>query len=142
MERRRAGRTGGALTRVRARIADAAARPGATRASITLIAVTKTYPAADVATLGRLGVADVGESRDQEARAKVDEVDRLLRGPPAPPVLRWHFVGRLQSTQGPRGGRATPHAVHSVDRTELVDGAGRRGGRASDRRRRWRCSSR
>ena len=108
-----------ALASVRARIADAAAAAGRDPREITLIAVTKTYPAADVVTLGRLGVTDVGESRDQEARAKVAEVDRLLAGQPDHPTLRWHFVGRVQSRKA-RSVAGYAAAVHSVDRAELV----------------------
>ena len=101
------------------------ARPaGATRASVTLVAVTKTYPVADVATLARLGVLDIGESRDQEARAKVAEL-RAARPEPRR-ELRWHFVGQLQSRKCRSVASATPRAVHSVDRPELVARARRR----------------
>ena len=109
-----------ALAGVRARIADAATAAARDPREITLIAVTKTYPAADVVTLARLGVTEVGESRDQEARAKVTEVDRILSGQPDPPELHWHFVGRLQSRKA-RGVAGYAAAVHSVDRADLVD---------------------
>jgi pyridoxal phosphate enzyme (YggS family) len=116
-----------ALARVRSRLTDAAAAAGRDPREIILIAVTKTYPAADVRTLADLGVSDVGESRDQEARAKVAEVQALWAGrdsaEPAGaadrPVLRWHFVGRLQSRKA-RSVAGYAAAVHSVDRPELV----------------------
>ena len=60
-----------------------------------LVAVTKTFPAADVRLLAELGVTDVGENRDQEAAAKHAECADL--------PLRWHFVGRLQTQQVPVG---------------------------------------
>jgi PLP dependent protein len=82
--------------------------------------VTKTYPAADVAMLAELGVGDVGESRDQEARVKVGEVRRLLAADGDRPGPRWHFVGRLQSRKA-RSVTAYAAAVHSVDRLELVE---------------------
>ena len=66
-----------------------------------------------------LGVLDIGESRDQEAVAKVAEVTSLLGGGAA--SLRWHFVGRLQSRKC-RSVASYAHAVHSVDRRALVDG--------------------
>ncbi|MDP9092084.1 MAG: YggS family pyridoxal phosphate-dependent enzyme [Actinomycetota bacterium] len=89
--------------------------------SITLIAVTKTYPASDAATLVGLGLLDLGESRDQEAVAKAAELASLLRRSVEVPVPRWHFVGRLQSRKA-RSVARYAHSVHSVDRTELIEG--------------------
>jgi pyridoxal phosphate enzyme (YggS family) len=110
----------GSLGAVRSRIADACEAAGRDQRAITMIAVTKTYPARDVATLARLGVLDIGESRDQEATAKVAETAELLAGLPdvAGPV-RWHFVGRLQRRKA-RSVAAYAHTVHSLDRAELV----------------------
>ena len=62
------------LARVHSRIADACAAAGRDRADVTMIAVTKTYPASDVVTLVGLGVTDVGENRDQEAATKAAQV--------------------------------------------------------------------
>lgn len=113
----------GALGAVRARIVDACAAAGRESRSVTLIAVTKTYPGADVAILAALGIADIGESRDQEAAAKVAELEELRRNGSleehiAP--LRWHFVGRVQSRKA-RSVASYASAVHSVDRPELVE---------------------
>jgi PLP dependent protein len=94
---------------VRSRIATAAEAAGRPAGEITLIAVTKTFPASDAALLVELGVADLGESRDQEARVKTAEV----------PAARWHFVGRLQRNKCRSVARYAA-AVHSVDRLELV----------------------
>jgi hypothetical protein len=105
-----------ALGAVRARIADACAAVGRDQQTVTLIAVTKTYPASDVVTLVRLGIVDVGESRDQEARAKIAE----LAGPTFPPLeLRWHLVGRVQTNKA-RSMASYAHSVHSVDRPKLA----------------------
>ncbi|HEY2271897.1 MAG TPA: YggS family pyridoxal phosphate-dependent enzyme [Jatrophihabitantaceae bacterium] len=109
----------GALGAVRSRISDACAAAGRDVRTVTLIAVTKTYPATDVATLARLGLLDVGESRDQEAAAKVDETAQLLAQLPDTSAPRWHFVGQLQRRKS-RSVAGYAHAVHSVDRTELV----------------------
>lgn len=106
-----------ALGSVRARIADACAAADRDPNTVTLVAVTKTYPASDVVTLVQLGVHHIGESRDQEASAKVRDVQALLGDTPAP---AWHFVGRLQSRKC-RSVAAYASAVHSVDRSELVD---------------------
>ncbi|MFN2518694.1 MAG: YggS family pyridoxal phosphate-dependent enzyme [Jatrophihabitantaceae bacterium] len=111
------------LGAVRARIATACVAAGRDPHSVTLIAVAKTHSGADVATLAALGVLDIGESRDQEASAKVAEVARLRReavSSERQPDLRWHFVGRLQSRKS-RSVAAYAHAVHSVDRVGLVE---------------------
>jgi PLP dependent protein len=105
-----------AVGAVRARIAAACEAAGRDARDITLIAVTKTFPAADIATLAGLGVLDIGENKDQEARAKIKE----LSGPPFEPVaIRWHMVGRLQSNKA-RSVASYAHAVHTVDRPKLV----------------------
>lgn len=107
-----------ALGGLRARVVDAATDVGRDPRSITLIAVTKTFPASDVAILAELGVTDVAENRDQEARAKAVEVTSLTAAAGlAPP--RWHFVGQLQ-TNKVRSVARYAHAVHSVDRPQLV----------------------
>lgn len=104
------------LGAVRARIADACAAAGRDPQTVTLIAVTKTCPASDVATLARLGVLDVGESKDQEARAKIAELADFAW----PPIgVRWHLVGRLQTNKA-RSVVSYAHAVHSVDRRKLA----------------------
>jgi pyridoxal phosphate enzyme (YggS family) len=106
----------GSLGAVRSRIADACEAAGRDQRSVTMIAVTKTYPASDIATLARLGVVDIGESKDQEARAKLSE----LADPPLGPIeLRWHLVGRLQTNKA-RSVVSYAHAVHSVDRPKLA----------------------
>lgn len=105
-----------ALGAVRARIADACSAVGRDARGITLIAVTKTFPASDVATLAALGVLDIGENKDQEARAKIKE---LAAPQYAALAFRWHMVGRLQSNKA-RSVASYAHAVHTVDRAKLV----------------------
>jgi pyridoxal phosphate enzyme (YggS family) len=114
------------LADIRDRIAVAAAAAGRPAGEITLIAVSKTWPAADVVALHGLGVTDFAENREQEARPKVADVtDQAARagwpgrvaGPPVPP--RWHFVGQLQRNKVPAVARWA-HWVHSVDRAPLV----------------------
>lgn len=103
------------LASVEERIAGACAEAGRDRSEITLIVVTKTYPASDVELLAELGVEDVGENRHPEAGDKVELVE-------AP--LRWHFLGGLQTN---KAGAIARYAdtVHSVDRVKLVNALSR-----------------
>jgi PLP dependent protein len=114
------------LAEVRERIATACAAAGREASEVALIAVTKTFPAADVRRLVALGVTDVAENRDQEARGKAAE----LAGEQG---LRWHFVGRLQRNKVNHV-VAYADVVHSVDRAELADAlaASARRGRTGD----------
>jgi pyridoxal phosphate enzyme (YggS family) len=104
------------LAAVEARIAAGCLAAGRARSEVTLIVVTKTYPADDVRRLAGLGVREVGESRDQEAAPKAAESADL--------DLAWHFIGRLQSNKA-RSVAQYAHAVHSVDRSSLVAPLGR-----------------
>ena len=72
VERRRAEIAAG-LARVEDRITAACAAAGRARAEVTLVAVTKTFPASDVARLAALGLRDVGENRAADAAAKVEQ---------------------------------------------------------------------
>jgi pyridoxal phosphate enzyme (YggS family) len=101
------------LARVRARIADACADAGRDRAEVTMIAVTKTYPAGDVLALAGLGVTDMGENRDQEAAGKAAEVAAAGVRP------RWHFIGQLQRNKA-RSVVRYADVVHSVDSVRLA----------------------
>ncbi|TDC55141.1 YggS family pyridoxal phosphate-dependent enzyme [Actinomadura sp. KC345] len=96
---------------VRDRIAAACAAADRDEAEITLIAVTKTFPASDVRLLAGLGLTDVGENRDQEARPKAADCADL--------PLTWHFVGSLQTNKA-RAVAGYADVVHSVDRSRLV----------------------
>ncbi|MEP7055728.1 MAG: YggS family pyridoxal phosphate-dependent enzyme [Actinomycetota bacterium] len=101
------------LAGVRRRIAAAAQSAGRDPADITLVAVSKTWPAADVLGLHSLGVVDFGESYDQEAKAKADALQTMGLD------VRWHFVGRLQRNKCASIARYAD-LVHAVDRAEVV----------------------
>lgn len=118
----RAAEIAAGLRWVRTRI-DAACTAAGRTDRPSLVAVTKTHPAEDVVELVRHGVAEVGENRDQEARPKAAEVERLCAevGLVAP---AWHFIGQLQSNKAKHAVRYAA-AVHSVDRSSLVDALGR-----------------
>lgn len=109
-----------ALGSIRSRIAAACAEAGRDPQAVTLVAVSKTRPATDVAALARLGVLDFGESKDQEARAKIADLET---GPEPLSGLRWHLVGQLQTNKA-RSVASYSHAVHSVDRMKLVGALG------------------
>jgi pyridoxal phosphate enzyme (YggS family) len=113
----RATELAGRLAAIRARIAAACAAAGRDPAELTLIAVTKTYPASDVIALAGLGVTDVGENRDQEAAAKAAAVSA------AGAEVRWHFVGQLQTNKA-RSVAGYADFVHSVDRVRLARALG------------------
>ncbi|MGC4864286.1 YggS family pyridoxal phosphate-dependent enzyme [Micromonospora sp. DT53] len=101
------------LAQVRSRIDDACAQAGRDRADVTMIAVTKTYPASDVVSLAGLGVTDMGENRDQEAAGKAAEVAAAGVRP------RWHFIGQLQRNKA-RSVVRYADVVHSVDSVRLA----------------------
>ncbi|MFJ5830291.1 YggS family pyridoxal phosphate-dependent enzyme [Streptomyces sp. NPDC093089] len=99
------------LARVEARIAAACAAAGRAREEVTLVVVTKTYPASDVRILHGLGVRNVAENRDQDAAPKAAACADL--------DLTWHFVGQLQ-TNKVRSVVGYADVVQSVDRLKLV----------------------
>jgi pyridoxal phosphate enzyme (YggS family) len=78
------------LERVREQITQAAAKTGRSANDIELVAITKTHPAEKVREAIEAGHTLFGESRVQEARAKISEL---------PSNLRWHFVGHLQKNK-------------------------------------------
>jgi pyridoxal phosphate enzyme (YggS family) len=99
------------LARVEERIASACAAAGRKREEVTLIVVTKTYPASDVRLLHGLGVRHVAENKDQEAAPKAAACSDLS--------LTWHFVGQLQTNKA-RSVAGYADIVQSVDRPKLV----------------------
>ncbi|GAA1012622.1 YggS family pyridoxal phosphate enzyme [Acrocarpospora pleiomorpha] len=110
-----------ALADVERRILDACRATGRAREELTLIAVTKTYPAADLRLLAELGVRDVGENRDQEAAVKAAECADL--------PLTWHFIGQVQTNKA-RSIVSYADLIHGVDRSRLVAALSREAVRA------------
>jgi PLP dependent protein len=78
------------LSRVREQIVRAAEKAGRAPDEIELVAITKTHSAEKVREAIEAGHTLFGESRVQEARAKIPEL---------PSNLRWHFVGHLQKNK-------------------------------------------
>ena len=129
------------LAALRARIVAACVAAGRDPGEVTLVAVTKFFPAEDVLRLIDLGLLDFGENRDQEASAKAAQVadDLRLREAQIPAsgelIMRleptWHFIGQLQ-TNKVRSVVSYADVIHSVDRLKLVaalDEAAARAGR-------------
>ena len=94
------------LERVRERVARAAARAGRRPDEITLIAVSKTFPADAIRAAYEAGLRHFGENRVQEFEAKQPALADL--------AATWHFIGRLQSNKARR-------AAHLFGRVDSLD---------------------
>src|SRR6267154_3276166 len=98
------------LERVREQIAQAAAKAGRDVKDVELVAITKTHPAEKVREAVEAGQTLFGESRVQEARAKIPELSSNIR---------WHFVGHLQKNKI-RHALPLFEMIHSVDSLALA----------------------
>jgi PLP dependent protein len=98
-----------AHARVLERIADACARVGRDPGTVTLVAVSKTVPAARLRHAVDAGIGLFGENRVQEALAKIPEV----------PGAGWHLIGPLQSNKARRALEAFA-MIQTVDSVELA----------------------
>src|SRR5205814_6322380 len=98
------------LERVRERIMQAAVKVGRSTSDIKLVAITKTQPDEKVREALGTGQTLFGESRVQEARAKIPEL---------PSNLRWHFVGHLQKNKI-RHALPLFELFHSIDSLALA----------------------
>ena len=102
------------LAQVRARIAAAAMRAGRAPADVTLVAVSKTHPAAAVQAAIAAGQRVFGENRVQEAAGKFP----ALRT--ATPAVRLHIIGGLQTNKAREAVRIAD-VIESLDRDRLAD---------------------
>ena len=100
------------LAEVRERIAKACAAVGRSPDEVELLAVTKTFPAQDVAILSDLGLTAFAENRDQEANRKTAEFAELRPDAEA----TWHMVGSLQRNKA-------KSVLRWADRIDTVDSA-------------------
>jgi len=98
------------LSRVREQIAEAAAKSGRSADDVELVTITKTHPAEKVREAIEAGQTLFGESRVQEARAKIPEL---------PSNIYWHFVGHLQKNKI-RHALPLFEMIHSVDSLTLA----------------------
>lgn len=104
------------LAATRDRIDKACQAAGRNPADVRLLAVTKNFPATDVALLADLALTDFAENRDGEAAAKVAEFAELR----PTTTVRWSMVGRLQRNKA-RSVAGWADEVQSVDSPRLAD---------------------
>ncbi len=107
------------ITTVRARIAAACERARRSPDHVTLIGVSKGFPAEAVAKAVAAGLRDIGENRVQEAAAKIEAL--AARGI----TPRWHLIGHLQTNKA----KTAAHLfaiIHSVDSLRLAQELSRR----------------
>ena len=100
------------LQAVRQRIAVAARKCGRRADEVSLLAVSKTWPAASIREAVAAGQKAFGENYLQEALEKLGEL--------APLQLEWHFIGPLQSNKT-RAVAASFAWVHSLDRLKIAE---------------------
>jgi hypothetical protein len=101
---------------VRGRIARAAEAAGMRPEEITLVAVTKTFPAEDILEGIGAGITVIGENRVQEAAGKHPQIgDRV----------QWHLVGHLQSNKAKKAVEIFS-LIHSIDSAGLAQEVGKR----------------
>ncbi len=108
------GCIGSNLQEVKRRIEAAAAAAGRGAESVTLLAVSKTFPAEAVRAAHAAGQRAFGENYVQEALAKIEALADLRR------ELEWHLIGPLQSNKTRPVAEAFDW-VHSVDRLKIAE---------------------
>jgi len=99
------------IAEVRARLTAAAHRSNRPVEEITLVAVSKTHPAAAVREAITAGLDNFGENRVQEAETKIPDVGRT--------AARWHLIGHLQSNKARRAVELFD-CIHSLDSPDLA----------------------
>jgi pyridoxal phosphate enzyme (YggS family) len=111
------------LETIRTRIERACRRAGRDPHSVTLVAVTKTFPARVVSEAVRAGVRDIGENYVQELLEKREALNDE--------TIRWHFIGHLQSNKVKHiaGWITLIHAVDSVSLASELDRRAKQTGR-------------
>ena len=102
------------LTKVRAEIASACRDAKRDPASVTLVAISKTFGAEAIEPVIAAGQRVFGENRVQEARAKWPALKQQHPG------IELHLVGSLQSNKA-KEAVALFDAIHSVDRPSLAE---------------------
>jgi pyridoxal phosphate enzyme (YggS family) len=114
------------LTEVRARIERAARSADRDPASVTLVAVSKTFPVESIREAYSAGQRVFGENRVQEALAKIDALSDL--------EIQWHLLGHLQSNKARKAAPAFAmiQAVDSVDLVRRIDAAAQESGRTPE----------
>ncbi len=103
---------------VRARVDQACERAKRDPSEVTIVAVSKTHPAAAIREAAAAGATDFGENYAQELVAKRAELPPEL-------AIRWHYIGRLQRNKAKLvAGQVA--LIHAVDTVELAAEIGKR----------------
>lgn len=100
------------INRVQERIATACRRAGRAAGSVTLVAVSKIFPAAKVREAYECGLRRFGENRVQEAEGKVAELRDL--------DIEWHLIGHLQSNKARKAAEIFQF-IESLDALKLAE---------------------
>ena len=110
---------------MRRRIDAAAHQAHRNPADIRLIAVSKTFPVADVLAAAAAGQRDFGENRVQEGLSKLDAARAAIGAPQSGGALEWHLIGHLQSNKAKKAAMAFAwiHSIDSVDLLRKIDEA-------------------
>lgn len=124
----RVGELTATLAALRSRLARAAEAADRAVEDVTLLPITKFFPATDVAILWRLGCRAFGESREQEAAAKIGEFTQLVGAGgqerndsgPDPDAARWHMVGQIQRNKA-KSIATWADTVHSVSTDRVAE---------------------
>ena len=100
------------IMQIRAKIAEYAIASGRSADAVRLLAVSKTFPAADIAEARETANQFMfGENRVQELAEKA---------PVLPDDIQWHIIGHLQSNKAAKAAELA-HWVHSVDSEKLLN---------------------
>jgi len=97
--------------KIRERIDRACRKSGRKPDDVTLLAVSKTFPAERIREAVSCGIPDIGENYVQELRAKHAEIDDDR--------IRWHFIGHLQSNKVKHVADWI-HLIHAVDGVDIA----------------------
>lgn len=100
------------IRQVQLQVEEAAARSGRSPDEITMVAVSKTVAAEQIALAYQAGLRVFGENRVQEARAKIPALPY--------PLILWHLIGHLQTNKVARAVELF-HLIQSLDSLHLAD---------------------
>ncbi len=104
------------LTEISERISAACRRAGRQASEVTLVGVSKTFPASLVRTAIESGLGVIGENRVQEAADKITELKEVS----AQHGVQWHLIGHLQSNKA-RLALELFDVVETVDSLKLAE---------------------
>ncbi len=99
------------LARVQERITDACRRAGRAEHEVTLVCVSKTFPAEAVREVIEAGVSDLGENYIQEAEAKIGVLGHKIR---------WHMIGHVQRNKAAKA-TALFDMVQTIDSPQIAE---------------------